>query len=134
MTQVFWQIGDDDFSEDNISASQALTKPSPFTNSIYIGYAIDNLFAPPDVVKFFYADLRGTSKDRAKLITTHDISGPMAKRPTANQILHDYGLLRPDILVSHADHPSDGDGALYNVSGADGSTPPNSEMQAGAFP
>ena len=100
-----------------------------------MGYAIDNHLEPPEAIRTFYANLRDASKGRVKLITTHDISGPMrGSGPRTVQLLHDRRLLGPEILVSHANSPHEGGGPLYQATGAHISTTPNSEMQVSAFP
>ena len=99
-----------------------------------MGYAIDNLYMPAEVIKPYYADLRDPAKGKAKLITSHGVGGPlMGNGPSAVQMLAKHDLLGPDILISHAAFPHEGDGKLYTNSGAYVSTTPSTELQMG-FP
>lgn len=130
------RLQDDSFSDESISIFRDLAKSGPFGDGrVHIGYALDNLFAPAKVMKSFYADLRDPSKGRAKLITSHSVGGPgFGGVPSAVQILNSLGLLGPDILLSHANFPKEGDGALLKSTGAHISSTPNTELQMGVFP
>ncbi|KAI1852013.1 hypothetical protein JX266_002866 [Neoarthrinium moseri] len=128
---------EDDASEETIARYQTLARGGPYGNgTVHIGYANDNIYTPAEDIKQFYATLRDPAKGRAKLITTHTIGGAMQgkKTPTAIEILHSHGLLGPDILLSHGNRPHEGDGALYQSTGASVSSTPNTELQMGGFP
>ncbi|KAI9830655.1 MAG: hypothetical protein M1819_005465 [Sarea resinae] len=127
-----WKSEDDYFSEETKSAFQDLALAAPFDGRVYMGYAVDNIYLPADVIKPFYADLRDPAKGKAKLITTHGMGGPMmGGAPSAAQMLSMHSLLGPDILISHANFPHKGDGELYAKSGAHVSSTPSTELQMG---
>src|ERR1700712_4678711 len=100
-----WVVEDDLFSEATVSNFQTLARAGPFGNGRgHMGFAVDNIYAPAEVIKPFYADLRDPAKGRAKLITTHTIGGVMsggAAAPSSAEVLNSHGLLGPDILFSH---------------------------------
>ena len=132
-----FKIEDDYFSEANITPFQALAKAGPFGNGrVHVGYAMDNIYVPGDVLKPFYEMLRNEATGRAKVITTHTAGGPFQGSPpvSAAQIMASHGLLGPDILFSHANWPKDEDGKLYQQSGAMVSSTPNTELQMGRAP
>ncbi|TLD31303.1 hypothetical protein PspLS_01875 [Pyricularia sp. CBS 133598] len=134
VSQDAWTVKEDDFTEENLAKFHSLAKSSPYSDRVYMGYAIDNIHGPPDMIKSFFADLRDKTKGHAKVITLHDIAGPIFPGPTTVQKLHVYDLLGPDILISHANSPGDKDGQLFRDSGAHLSSTPSSEMQAGNLP
>lgn len=126
-----------DNSEQSVLTYQALARAGPFGDGrINIGYAYDNYFAPAEVIKPFYATLRDPEKGKAKIITTHTIPSRMFGKnaPTATQVLHSHNLLGPDVLLSHANGPHEGDGKLYQATGANVSSTPNTELQMGQLP
>ncbi|KAI0130253.1 amidohydrolase [Xylariales sp. AK1849] len=125
---------EDDLSEESISNFRSLARAGPFGNDrVHMGFAVDNIYLPADIIKPFYADLRDPDKGRAKVITTHTAGGTMSglEAPTAVQILNSHNLLGPDILFSHANWPHEGDGKLYQTTGACVSSTPNTELQMG---
>ncbi len=100
-----------------------------------MGYGIDNLYMPAEVIKPYYADLRDPAKGKAKLITSHGVGGPMmGNGPSAVQMLAKHDLLGPDILISHAIFPHEGDAELYAKSGAHVSSTPSTDLQMGLPP
>ena len=125
----------DYFSDHTKATFQNLALAAPFGNGrVHMGYAIDNLYMPAEVIKPYYADLRDPAKGKAKLITSHGVGGPlMGNGPSAVQILSKHDLLGPDILISHATFPHGGDGELYAKSGAHFSSTASTELQFG-FP
>lgn len=99
---------------------------------MHIGYAIDNLYLPSEIIKPYYADLRDSTKGRAKIITSHGVGGPMyGNGPSAVQLLAKNDLLGPDILISHANFPHEGDAELFAKSGAHLSSTASTELQMG---
>ncbi|KAK0618687.1 5-methylthioadenosine/S-adenosylhomocysteine deaminase [Lasiodiplodia hormozganensis] len=99
---------------------------------VTMGYAMDNIFLPQDILTAHYRAIRAAG---AKLITTHGASGPpFGNRPSALQLLHQHALLGPDVLVSHANYPKEHDSALLRATGASVSTTPSIELQTGLSP
>lgn len=131
-----FMVEEDAYAEESLSIFQGLALAGPFGDGrVHIGYCVDNLWAPAEVIKPFYASLRDASKGKAKLITSHAVGGPMfGAAPSAIQMLNSHGLLGQDILLSHANYPKEGDGGLYKTSGAHVSCTPNTELQMGSFP
>jgi Amidohydrolase family len=130
-----WKSEDDYFSDQTKTTFQKLALGAPFGNGrVHMGYAIDNLYMPAEVIKPYYADLRDPAKGKAKLITSHGLGGPLTRNgPSAVQMLSKHDLLGPDILISHANFPHEGDGELYAKSGAHFSSTASTELQMG-FP
>lgn len=54
--------------------------------------------------------------------------------PSVAEVLNAHGLLGPDVLLSHANNPHEGDGKLYQVTGTHVSSTPNTELQMGRIP
>ncbi|KAI1487666.1 amidohydrolase [Biscogniauxia mediterranea] len=131
-----WKVEDDYFSEEHLTAYRELAKAGPYGNGlVHIGYAMDNIYVPGEVLKPYYADLRDPTKGKAKLITTHAVGGKMlGSGPSGVQILDGHGLLGPDILISHATWPHEHDGALFKKTGACISSTANTELQMGSMP
>lgn len=97
-----------------------------------MGFAIDNLYIPPEISKPYYATLRDIEKGKAKLITSHGVGRPiMGNGPSAVQMLAKNELLGPDILISNANFPHESDAELFAKSGAHLSCTPNMELQMG---
>ena len=130
-----WKSEDDYFSPETKTTFRNLALAAPFGNGrVHMGYAIDNLYMPAEVIKPYYADLRDPAKGKAKLITSHGVGGPlMGNGPSAVQMLSRHDLLGPDILISHATFPHEGDGELFAQSGAHVSSTASTELQMG-FP
>lgn len=129
-----FKVEDIFFSLECLDTYQALARAGPFGNGrVHMGYAMDMIYAPGEVLKPFYAGLRDPSKGRAKVITTHSLGGPMYPpgSPSSAQLLHSHGLLGPDVLLSHGCLPQEGDGALLASTGAAVSSTPNIEFQMG---
>ncbi|KAK6083711.1 amidohydrolase family protein [Seiridium cupressi] len=130
-------LTEDDTSEENLVTYQALARAGPFGDGrVHVGYANDSIYSPAEVIKPFYATLRDPAKGKAKLITTHTMGGAMQGKetPTAIEVLNSHGLLGPDVLFSHTNWPHEGDGKLYQTSGASVSSTPNTELQMGRMP
>ncbi|KAH8662162.1 amidohydrolase [Xylariales sp. PMI_506] len=131
-----WVV-EDDAGADTLPKFHALARGGPYgSGRVDIGFANDNIYSPAGVIKPLYAALRDGSKGRAKIITSHTLGGPMqaGAAMTPVKILHSHGVLGPDVLLSHANWPQDGDGDLYRESGACVSTTPNTELQMGWQP
>jgi cytosine/adenosine deaminase-related metal-dependent hydrolase len=121
-------------SDETFADYQTLARGGPYGDDrVHIGYANDDLFSPAEVLQPLYAKLRDPAQGRAKVITTHTVGGHMQgeSAPTAVQILDGHGLLGPDVLLSHANWPREGDGERYARSGAHVSSTPNTELQMG---
>lgn len=121
-------------SDETFADYQALARGGPYGDGrVHIGYANDDLFSPAEVLQTLYAKLRDPAQGRAKVITTHTVGGHMQGEaaPTAVQILDGHDLLGPDVLLSHANWPREGDGERYARSGACVSSTPNTELQMG---
>lgn len=139
---------DDETSPWILDTFDSLAASAPYDGRVHLGFAIDNVFLPAETIKPLFARVRAA---RAKLITSHGVSGPAHNlgpgkpAPSVAQMLELHGLLGPDILISHANNPRP-DGA---VNGMDGdaklfgrpvevapkiSATPNTELQMGLPP
>lgn len=123
--------GDDEtFSPWVMDGFKSLAAAGPYGKGrVTIGFALDNIYTPAEVIKPYYATLRDAG---AQVITTHATGGPITGyRPSALQLLDSHGLLGKDVLLSHANFPKDDDAAILRKSGASISTTPNTELQMG---
>ncbi|KAF6828259.1 amidohydrolase family protein [Colletotrichum plurivorum] len=131
--KVTWSpfsASDDYTSPDALSGWKSLAAQAPFGNGrIQLGYSADNIWLPAEQLKPLYAELRSAG---AKIITTHACGGPtFGSGPSAAQILAGHDLLGPDVILSHANFPQDGDALLITKGGAWISATPNTEIQMG---
>ncbi|CCF40341.1 amidohydrolase [Colletotrichum higginsianum] len=126
-----WQ--DDYTSPDVLVPWKSLASNGPYGDGrIQLGFAVDNVHQSPDEMKKLYSELRAA---KAKVITSHSAGGlAYGNGPSVAQLLEGHGLLGPDILVSHAISPRDGDAGLFAKRDAHISSTPNTELQAGAPP
>ncbi|TPX07414.1 uncharacterized protein E0L32_002116 [Thyridium curvatum] len=96
------------------------------------GFAVDAIFGPSEPLQKLYKRIRSAG---TAVITTHSCGGVMLHNgPSAAQILYQHGLLGPDILLSHATFPHDGDVELLRKAGAAVCTTPLTELQMGQPP
>ncbi|KAJ9144233.1 Amidohydrolase family protein [Pleurostoma richardsiae] len=124
----------DDYSSDWVLDSfNSLAKDEPIASGrVRLGFAVDNLYLPAEEISALYARIRSAG---AKVITSHAVGGlSFGNPPSAVQILAQHGLLGPDILLSHANFPKDGDAELLRTAGAWVSSTPNTELQMGMPP
>ncbi|GJC94504.1 amidohydrolase [Colletotrichum higginsianum] len=124
---------DDYTSPDVLVPWKSLASNGPYGDGrIQLGFAVDNVHQSPDEMKKLYSELRAA---KAKVITSHSAGGlAYGNGPSVAQLLEGHGLLGPDILVSHAISPRDGDAGLFAKRDAHISSTPNTELQAGAPP
>ncbi|KAF5020978.1 hypothetical protein F66182_6990 [Fusarium sp. NRRL 66182] len=122
----------DDYDLSVFSSFQELVDGSPINDRIQLGFVVDNIYLPPATLQAIYSELRASN---AKVITTHGVGGVSFNNPpSAAQMLHNAGVLGPDVLISHANFPKDGDASLLAESGAFISSTPNTELQMGIQP
>ncbi|KAJ5170038.1 Amidohydrolase 1 [Penicillium coprophilum] len=127
-------IARDDYSPTSaLRTWKELAKVAPFADGrVQLGFAVDNLYLPTSQLQELYTELRSMN---AKIITTHGVGGKaFSDPPSAVQLLNNAGLLGPDILLSHANFPKDGDAGLLAKHGASVSSTPNTELQMGWAP
>ena len=112
---------------------KTLAQVAPLADGrIQLGFAVDNLYLPTSQIQELYSQLRSMN---AKIITSHGTGGlSFGNAPSAAQLLHQSGLLGPDILISHANFPKPGDAELLAKHGASVSSTPNTELQMGYPP
>jgi hypothetical protein len=124
---------DDDYSFDTVEAWKILARGGPYGNDrVQIGFAVDNVYQPPDIMRKLYSELRGAN---AKVITSHAPAGlAFGNKPSVLQILDGYDLLGPDVLLSHANFPQNRDAELLVQHNAWISWTPSSELQFGYPP
>ncbi|GKT44374.1 5-methylthioadenosine/S-adenosylhomocysteine deaminase [Colletotrichum spaethianum] len=121
----------DDYTSPNVLESwKSLAAKGPYGDKrVEIGFAVDNIYQSPKEMKKLYSELRAA---KAKVITSHATSGiAFGNGPSAVQLLNSHGLLGPDILVSHANFPKDGDAELVAKHDVYVSSTPNTELQMG---
>lgn len=80
-------------------------------------------------MKKLYSELRAA---KAQVITSHAAAGlAFGNGPSVAQLLNNHGLLGPDVLLSHANFPKDGDAELITKNNVWISATPNTELQMG---
>ncbi|KAK1978473.1 amidohydrolase [Colletotrichum cereale] len=121
----------DDYTSPSVLESwRALAEKGPYGDErIQLGFVVDNVYQSPDEMKKLYSELRAA---KAKVITSHAAAGlAFGNGPSVVQLLNNHGLLGPDILVSHANFPKDGDAELITKHDVYISSTPNTELQMG---
>lgn len=126
-------VTDDYTPESALHAWKELAEIAPFADGrVHLGFAVDNLYLPTGQLRELYTELRSMD---AKIITSHGAAGKaFGDAPSALQLLNNAGLLGPDILISHANFPKNGDAGLLATHGASVSSTPNTELQMGYPP
>lgn len=83
-----WKIENDILSEESLVRYEALAQAGPYGNdTVHVGYAMDNIYLPTEILKPYYARLRDPARGKAHLITTHANSCVMfGNGPTAIKI------------------------------------------------
>jgi cytosine/adenosine deaminase-related metal-dependent hydrolase len=119
---------------------EKLAKASPLANGrVLLGFAFDGWVLPKQTVIDLYQKVRSLGVRR---ITSHHVENNFISKHavhvmnTANKtensavkILSNYGLLGPDILLSHATGISQEDAASLKAAGGHISSTPETEMQ-----
>ncbi|KAK2010259.1 amidohydrolase [Colletotrichum eremochloae] len=121
----------DDYTSPNVLESwKSLASKGPYADErVQLGFVVDNVYQSPDEMKKLYSELRAA---KAKVITSHAAAGlAFGNGPSVVQLLNSHGLLGPDILVSHANFPQDGDAELIAKHDVHISSTPNTELQMG---
>jgi hypothetical protein len=130
-----WKSEDDYFSDQTRTIFRTSLLRSLLVTAGYIWAMHSTTSTYQEVIRPYYADLRDPAKGKAKLITTHGTGGPViGNGPSAVHILSKHNLLGPDILISHAIYPHEGDGELFAKSGGHFSSTPSTELQMGMPP
>lgn len=82
-----WELENDLLSGDSLARYEALAEAAPYGNgTVHVGYAMDNLYLPAEVLKPYHARLRDPAGGKAHLITTHADGGVLfGNGPTAVQ-------------------------------------------------
>lgn len=126
-------VTDDHAPESALCVWKELAEIAPFADGrVHLGFAVDNLYLPTGQLQELYTELRSMD---AKIITSHGAAGKaFGDAPSAVQLLNNAGLLGPDILISHANFPKDGDAGLLATHDASVSSTPNTELQMGYPP
>ncbi|KAF9881408.1 amidohydrolase [Colletotrichum karsti] len=121
---------EDDYTSPSVLENwKTLASAGPYEGRVHLGFSVDNIYQSADAMKKLYSELRGA---KAKVITTHAASGlSFGNGPSAAQMLNIHGLLGPDVLLSHANFPKDGDAELIAKNNVWISTTPNTELQMG---
>ncbi|KAF7294536.1 5-methylthioadenosine/S-adenosylhomocysteine deaminase n1 [Mycena indigotica] len=105
-----------------------LAKQQPFGDGrVQLGLAFDSFFLPKEMVIERYKSARSLG---IKLVTSHYARGPVVGQHSVVELLEAYGLLGPDILLSHASNATPNDAALLASANAHVSTTPETELQA----
>ncbi|RHZ44134.1 uncharacterized protein CDV56_101827 [Aspergillus thermomutatus] len=104
----------------------SLAKIQPFGNGrVYLGLAFDMFSLPRHTVVGLWEKCRRLGLN---LITTHYVAGAMTN---SVKLLFEYGLLKKDVLFSHATQISESDAKTLVEHGVFISTTPDTELQMG---
>ncbi len=129
-----FQFDDDYSSAWVLEAFEALAAEKSWgSGRVQLGFGIDNLYLPTAKVCEMLGRVRAAG---SKLITSHGgVGGPgFAAGPSTVQLMAGHGVLGPDVIVSHANHPRPEDAGLFAAAKAWVSTTPNTELQMGWEP
>ncbi|KFZ14192.1 hypothetical protein V502_06186 [Pseudogymnoascus sp. VKM F-4520 (FW-2644)] len=108
---------------------EALATSQPFGNGrVTIGLGFDFFFLPREMVIGIFNRFR---KAGVKVITCHVSKNAVCGTGSTVTLLHEYGLLGPDIVLSHATGLTPDEHALLYSAGANVSSTPTSEAQMG---
>ncbi|EFQ33964.1 amidohydrolase [Colletotrichum graminicola M1.001] len=123
-------VHDDYASSSGLESWKSLAAKGPYGDGrIQLGFVVDNIYQSADEMKKLYSELRAA---KAKVITSHSAAGLLfGNGPSVVQLLNSHGLLGPDILISHANFPNDGDAELIAEHDVYISSTPNTELQLG---
>ncbi|KAF7294550.1 5-methylthioadenosine/S-adenosylhomocysteine deaminase n1 [Mycena indigotica] len=110
-----------------------LAKQQPFGDGrVQLGLSFDSFHLPKETVIECYERARSLG---VKLITSHYVRGPVVGPQSRVELLDTYGLLGPDILLSHASNATPNDAVLLAKANAHVSVTPDTELQmAHGFP
>ncbi|KAF7294535.1 5-methylthioadenosine/S-adenosylhomocysteine deaminase n1 [Mycena indigotica] len=110
-----------------------LANQQPFGDGrVQLGLAFDSFFLPKEIVIERYQRARSLG---IKLVTSHYVRGAIIGQHSLVELLKSYGLLGPDILLSHASNATSEDAALLAKANAHVSATPDTELQmAHGFP
>ncbi|KAJ7879006.1 hypothetical protein B0H14DRAFT_3435242 [Mycena olivaceomarginata] len=95
------------------------------TDACRLGVAFDAYYLPKDVVVSLFEKARGLG---VKLFTSHYVRGPLGAQSFVD-ILDSYGLLKDDILLSHANQAKPEDAVKLVAKHAHISSTPDTELQ-----
>ncbi|KAK7038322.1 Metallo-dependent hydrolase [Favolaschia claudopus] len=111
------------------SQLEDLAARQPFGDGrVRLGVAFDAFYLPKEFVVSLYERARGMG---IKLFTTHYVQHALFGPRSFVKILHSCGLLKDDILLSHANNALPEDAELIVANGAHISSTPGTELQVG---
>ncbi|KFY20542.1 hypothetical protein V493_07657, partial [Pseudogymnoascus sp. VKM F-4281 (FW-2241)] len=106
---------------------ESLSLAQPYANGrVTIGLGFDFYFLPREAVVGTFERFR---KAGVKLITSHVAKNAVFGTASTVELLHSYGLLGPDLVLSHATQLTREEHALLHGAGVHVSSTPSSEAQ-----
>ncbi|KAJ7167377.1 hypothetical protein C8R43DRAFT_1161030 [Mycena crocata] len=104
-----------------------LAAKQPFGNGrVQLGFAFDGYFLPKDMIVALFEQIRGLG---VKLITSHYVRNAVMGNDSLVGLLSSYGLLKDDILFSHANGALPEDAVQLAAANAHVSSTPETELQ-----
>ncbi|KAJ7490933.1 hypothetical protein FB451DRAFT_1514119 [Mycena latifolia] len=104
-----------------------LAAKQPFADGrVRLGFAFDGFFLPKDMVVGLYEQVRGLG---IKLITSHYMRNAISGTHSLVGLLSSYGLLKDDVLFSHANGAIPEDAVQLAAANAHVSATPDTELQ-----
>ncbi|KAF4997043.1 hypothetical protein FDECE_12221 [Fusarium decemcellulare] len=112
-----------------IQQLEQLATEAPFGDGrVNIGLGFDSFFLPREVITDLYERSRRAG---TKLITSHYVRGAVFGQHSLLDVIDGYGLMGPDILISHANNMTDEDGKKLKKTNTFVSSTPDTELQMG---
>ncbi|KFY72790.1 hypothetical protein V499_07087 [Pseudogymnoascus sp. VKM F-103] len=106
---------------------ESLAKSQPHANGrLTIGLGFDFYFLPQEVVIGIFERFRRAG---VKVITSHVAKNPVFGKASTVELLDSYGLLGPDIVLSHATNLTFAEHAVLHAAKVHVSSTPSSEAQ-----
>ncbi|KAJ7685791.1 hypothetical protein DFH06DRAFT_1159372 [Mycena polygramma] len=106
-----------------------LAANQPFADGrVRLGVAFDAWFMPKDFVVSLFESVRALG---VRLFTTHYVRTALTGEHSTVDIMDSYGLLKEDILISHANQAFPSDAVKLAAAHAHISSTPDSELQTG---
>ncbi|KAF7298335.1 Metallo-dependent hydrolase [Mycena kentingensis (nom. inval.)] len=105
----------------------SLAEKQPFGDGrVRLGFAFEGYFLPQEYVSAIFEKVRASG---VKLITSHYGRGPYWGQSSVVGTLSAYGLLKDDILLSHANGATPEDARLLTEANVHTSSTPDTELQ-----
>ncbi|KAI9760448.1 MAG: hypothetical protein M4579_001641 [Chaenotheca gracillima] len=125
-----FQLEQDLLPEWVMSQLEELAHHQPFGDGrVRLGFAFDGFYLPEKKIQEIFAKVRGLG---IKLITSHYLRTAVTGNDERPKQMESLGILKDDILLSHANQATPNDAQLLKAAGAFISSTPDTELQMGS--